>query len=259
LNQSNLLFGVSTVNEFQNNAIRKTKLENDRSRTGSVDLLPAPMVMERDERTTILYEGEIEESGAITRLAVYPGMARGDRIKLTWENTSTEIVKKYSTELKVSDPESYIDIRVPKSFVCYFINNLGTFQVTYKVIPAAGGPSRHSESTTVTSVKSAGSVIPAPKAPEAKDGNLNSQHDYPDGLTILLSPNWTINCTWTSYGRDGRILYLERWRPESDEKTVVISEILKFKEAGGEVRVSSFSDNPEEYISDSMPLVLKVL
>jgi hypothetical protein len=259
LKQSNLLFGVSAVNEFQNDAILKSKLENDRSRTGSVELLPAPMVMERDERTTILYEGEIEESGAITRLAVYPGMARGDRIKLTWENTSTEIVKKYSTELKVSDPESFIDITVPKSFVCYFINNLGRFQVTYKVFPAAGGPPRPSESTIVTSVKLTGSVIPAPKAPEAKDGNLSSQHDYPDGLTILLSPYLTINCTWTSYGRDGRILYLERWNPESDEKTVVVPEVLKLIETGGEVRVSSFSDNPEEYIFDSWPLVLKVL
>jgi hypothetical protein len=245
------------MSEFQNDTIRKAKLENDISRTRSVELLPAPLVMEMDVRTRILYEGEIEESGAITRLAVYPDMARGDRIVLTWKNTVTE--RDFSAELKVSDPESFLDIRVPKSFVCDFIDDLGRFQVTYEVLPAAGGPPRHSESTSVISVKLAGSVIPAPKAPEAKDGNLNSQHDYPDGLTLHLIADWTINCTWTSYGRDGRVLYSETWSPQDAPTTVVVPEILKFKEAGGEVRVSTFSDNPEKYIFDSLPLVLKVL
>lgn len=245
------------MNELQNNSFRKAKLENDISRTRSVELLPAPLVMEMDGRTHILYEGEIEESGAITRLAVYPDMACGDRIVLTWKNTVTE--RDFSAELKVSDPASFLDIRVPKSFVCDYIDNLERFQVTYEVFPAAGGPPRHSESTDVNSVKLAGSLIPAPKAPEAKDGNLNSQHDYPDGLTIHLPARFTINCTWTSYGRDGRVLYFEIWSPQDAPTTVVVPAILNFIEAGGEVRVSTFSDNPEGYISDSVPLVLKVL
>ena len=125
--------------EFQNDMIRKARLENDRSRTGNVELLPAPMVMDRHEVTGIIFESEIEESGAITRLAVYPGMARGDRIVLTWQNTVT--ANKFSTELKVSDPESFVDFRIPKSFVCDYIGSLGRFQVTYEVLPAAGGSS----------------------------------------------------------------------------------------------------------------------
>jgi len=245
------------MNEFQNDMIRKAKLKNDRSRTDCVELLPAPLVMERNE-LDVIYEGEIEESGAITRLAAYPDMARGDRIVLTWKNTAT--AKEFSTELKVSDPESFIDFRVPKSFVCDFIDNLGKFRVTYKVLPAAGGSPRYSESTDVTSVGTGGLVIPAPKAPEAKDGNLNSQHDYPNGLTIHLSAGLTtISCTWTSYGRDGRVLYFERWNPGVAPTTVVVPEVLALIEAGGEVRVSTYTVNPEHYLFDSLPLVLKVL
>jgi hypothetical protein len=237
-------------------SIRAARFELDKSRTDTTELLPAPMLM--DYEYYVLYLLQIEESGAITRLKADSRMALNDSVELTWQSLELPD-KKYTIQQKITDPESFLDFIIPKGFLSDATRYYSTFTVSYVVRPVGGGNPIYSESVDVGIVSFDGPAAATPQAKDISDGKLDSTHDYPNGVTLNLGAALIIHCTWISYGRNGSILYKERFDPQYQQEPVIVPAILKFIQRGGEVRVSSYGSNEENVLFPSASLVLKVI
>lgn len=228
-----------------------------------IHLLDRPMVMDVPPESGVLDLPAVPDSGVVVRVAVYPEMAKNDTVQLLWRG-STE-ASSYYTKLSVRDTERFLDFIVPKSVLLADPGtpaggDLARPQVSYEVFPASGGTKKESAITGlyfVVSWASTPSNLP-PTVPAAADGLLDPDQIAAPGLTVLFPRPVVIDARWTSYGRDGRVIYMERFGVGPDLSVVIVRPILDLTEDGGEVRITYYTGNDQNVLIHSLPAVLQV-
>ncbi|MFL7964305.1 hypothetical protein ACEI36_18940 [Pseudomonas kielensis] len=224
------------------------------------NVLDRPMLMELAPESGAIDLPAIAESGAIVRITVYPGMATNDAVQLSWlggDETSS-----YYAKISVRDPERFLDFVVPKSVLRADPGtppgaNVARINVSYQVFPASG-QNMESAVTSFLFARRETSSNPPPQVPAATGGQLDPDKIPDPGLTIRFPSIGILWARWTSYGRDGRVIYMERFGVQSDLSVVIFRPILNLTEDGGEVRIIYYTGNDENYAVTSLPAVLTV-
>lgn len=229
----------------------------------TVNILDRPMVMDVPPESGVLDLPAVPDSGVVVRIAVYPEMATNDTVQLLWRGSNE--ASSYYAKLSVRDTERFLDFIVPKSVLLADPGtppggDLARPLVSYEVFPSSGGPKKESAITGlyfVLSWASTPSNLP-PTVPAAADGLLDPDQITDPGLTVLFPRPVIVNARWTSYGRDGRVIYMERFGVGPELSVVIIRPILDLTEDGGEVRIIYSTGNDEGILIHSLPAVLQI-
>lgn len=222
--------------------------------------LDRPLVMEQSPESGSLELPAVAESGVVVRIVVYPGMAENDTVQLSW--SGGDEASSYYAKVSVRDPGRFLDFVVPKNVLRA---DPGTpsggatarVKVSYQVFPASG-QTMESAINELYFGRSESSSNPPPEVPEASEGQLEPDKFLESGLTILFPRFVALWARWTSYGRDGRVVYMERFGVGTDQSVVIFPGVLNLTEDGGEVRIVYYTGNAENFLYNSLPAVLQV-
>lgn len=223
------------------------------------DFLDRPSVMEQSPETGELSLPAVTESGAVVRVAPYPDITENDTVQLSW--LGGDDASSYYAKLSVRDTGRFLDFFVPKNVLRA---DPGTptggparVNVSYQVFPAFG-QNRESAVTPVWFSRGETSSNPPPEVPAATGGQLDPDKISDPGLTILFPRSISGEARWTSYGRNGRVMYMERFRVGADPSVVISRNVLNLTEDGGEVRITYYARNDENFLIDSHPAVVQI-
>lgn len=222
--------------------------------------LDRPLVMEQSPESGGLDLPAVAESGVIVRVAVYPGMAENDTVQLSW--LGGDEASSYYAKLSVRDIGRSLEFVVPKSVLRA---DPGTppggptarINVSYQVFPASG-QSMESAVNALYFGRNERSSNPPPEVPAAIGGQFDPDKIADPGLTVLFPRFVALWARWTSYGRDGRVMYMERFGVGTDQSVVIFPSVLNLTEDGGEVRIVYYTGNDENILLNSLPAVLQV-
>ncbi|TWC20536.1 MULTISPECIES: hypothetical protein [unclassified Pseudomonas] len=237
-----------------------TDLPKDLRYLPGADVLDLPMVMELSPESGNLDLPSVAESGAVVRIAVYPGMTTNDTVQLSWLGGNE--ASSYYAKSSVRDPERFLDFVVPKSVLRADPGtppgtNFAHPDVSYQVFPASG-ENKESAVNSLYFHRSEISPNPPPEVPAATGGLFDPDKIPDPGLTIIFPRFVVLWARWTSYGRDGRVMYRERFGVGDDLSVVIFRPVLNLTEDGGEVRIVYYTGNDENILGTSLPAVLKV-
>ncbi|MBO1539044.1 hypothetical protein [Pseudomonas sp. OA65] len=222
-------------------------------------LLDRPVVMELSPESGVLDLPAVAESGVIVRVAVYSGMAENDTVQLSWLGGSEE--SSCSAKLSVRDTGRFLEFVVPKDVLRADPGTppgpVAIANVSYQVYPASG-QTMESAVNTLHFVPEETSSNPPPEVPDAIGGQLNPDKIPAPGLTVYFPRTVHVNARWTSYGRDGRVMYMERFGVGQDLSAVIFPSVLNLTEDGGEIRITYYAGNDDNQLLTSLPAVLQV-
>ncbi|AUM71427.1 hypothetical protein C0J56_22995 [Pseudomonas fluorescens] len=201
----------------------------------------------------------VAESGVVVRVPVYPDMAENDTVQLSW--IGGDEASSYHAKLSVRDPRRFLDFVVPKNVLRADPGtppggSIARVNVSYQVFPASG-QTQESAVNALYFGRTDRSSNPPPEVPDATGGRFDPD-EFPDGLTILFPRPVHLWARWTSYGRDGRVMYMERFGVGPDQSVVIFPVVLNLTKDGGEVRIVYYAGNDENIFGHSLPAVLQV-
>lgn len=229
-----------------------------------INFLDYPTVMEVIPESGVLDLPSVADSGVIVRVPVYLGMAINDTVQLFWKGGDE--ASTYFAKLSVRDTGRFLDFVVPKSILLADPGSpagdpLARAHVNYEVFPASGGPKMQSAVTSLLFVIGWSSTPsnPPPEVPDASAGQLDPDKIAAPGLTVLFPRPVLLHARWTSYGRDGRVIYMERFGVEGDPSVVIFRDVLNLTENGGEVRITYYTKSDRVHLVNSLPAVLQVV
>ncbi|SFA97917.1 hypothetical protein SAMN03159488_01305 [Pseudomonas sp. NFIX10] len=237
-----------------------TDLPKDLYYLPGADVLDLPMVMELSPESGSLDLTAVAESGAVVRIAVYPGMTTNDTVQLSW--LGGDEASSYYAKSSVRDPERFLDFVVPKNVLRadpgsppggYYARP----HVSYQVFPASG-ENKESAVNALSFHRNERLSNPPAEVPAAIGGQFDPDKIPDPGLTVIFPRFVALWARWTSYGRDGRVIYMERFGVGDDLSVVIFRPVLNLTEDGGEVRIVYYTGDDENILGTSLPAVLKV-